>query len=118
MDEVTRIYQMTFDENGNISESPVPDAVRDNEGVTLPQGAEILIEPLAEYAHTAWVEWMRWIFECATMNADGTMTLPALRVKRWQRLVQASYDDLSEIEREPDREEAREIIHVLHETLK
>lgn len=49
---------------------------------------------LADYAHTAWAGWMQYLFSVATRNPDGTVTLPAWAVARWERQMATAYADL------------------------
>lgn len=74
-------------------------------------------EKLAEYAHTAWSGWMRYLFEKSTRNADGTVTLPAWAVERWERQLTTPYADLSEAEKDSDRAEADAMIAIVTPSL-
>jgi len=126
MDEATQFYQINFNDiaPGVIPEEVNASAVRDNEGVQkdeefiIPEDAQVLVEPLAKYAHDAWTGWMDWVFMYAPFNPDGSFTIPAAQVKRWKGLMYTPYDQLGEQEKDADREEARAIIKVLYETLR
>lgn len=78
---------------------------------------EALREPLASLAHEQWSGWMRYLFEKSTLNADGTATIPAWAVERWQRQVATPYHNLPEEEKESDRAEADRVIAVINEVL-
>lgn len=69
-----------------------------------------VIEPLAEYAHKAWSGWMRYLFNEATDNPDGTVTVPEWAVSRWKRQMHTDYADLPETEKESNRVEAEMIV--------
>lgn len=69
-------------------------------------------ELLAQYAHVAWSGWMSYMFERSVANSDGTMTIPAELVARWQRQVQTPYPLLPENEKESDRHEADTILAI------
>lgn len=71
------------------------------------------IELLAEYAHKAWSGWMVYLFSKGTFNADGTWTMPAWAVIRWQRQMNTKYCDLSPTEKLSDRAEARDILEIV-----
>lgn len=73
-------------------------------------------EPLAAYAHEAWSGWMRYLFEKSTRNADGTVTIPAWAVERWERQVATPYSLLSAQEQDSDRAEADRILGIIHGT--
>lgn len=70
-------------------------------------------EQLAEYAHEAWSGWMRYMFDKAPVNADGTWTMPAWAVERWRRQMSTPYSDLPEEEKGSDRAEADSILSVI-----
>jgi len=63
-------------------------------------------EKLAAIIHGQWSGWMEYLFQKGTFNRDGTWTMPAWAVGRWTRQMKTSYDDLSEEEKESDRQEA------------
>ena len=63
-------------------------------------------EKFAEYAHDAWSGWMKYLFRKSTLNDDGTVTIPKWAVDRWQRQASTAYKDLSEKEKDNDRDEA------------
>lgn len=72
------------------------------------------VEALAEYAHEAWTGWMEHLFsKCEFLpHVDGQdiCIIPRWAVKRWQRQVATPYKELSEIEKESDRREAKEML--------
>lgn len=68
-----------------------------------------IIEDLAEFAHSQWSRWMRYLFSKCELNADGTMTMPKHQVDRWVRQVRTPYAELPENEKESDRKEARDV---------
>lgn len=82
-----------------------------------------LREALAAYAHEAWAHWMRYLFsKCINGPADsktpigGTrpQVIPVASVERWQRQMDTPYAELSEAEKESDREQADKILKVLN----
>jgi len=75
-----------------------------------------LREGLAEYAHDAWAGWMKYMFEKGTLNEDGTYTMPAWAVMRWQRQANTPYAELPEEEKESDRLEADRMIEIMDRT--
>ena len=65
-----------------------------------------LYEKLADTQHETWCHWMRYMFSsCGTANADGTFTIDAENVQRWQRLIDTPYKKLNEREKDSDREQ-------------
>lgn len=73
-----------------------------------------LREALANIQHDIWSHWMRWMFTVGTFNDDGTWTMPADKLQRWQRQMNTSYGDLSEGEKDSDREQADKVITVIN----
>jgi hypothetical protein len=72
-----------------------------------------LIEILADIEHERWSKWMRYMFECGTFNEGGTWTMPADKVERWHRQVGTPYAELSDREKESDRDEVRTTLQAL-----
>jgi hypothetical protein len=74
-----------------------------------------LREGLAALAHNQWSGWMFYMFKQCTLNEDGTSTIPARAVKRWQRQMSTPYSQLPESERESDKQEADKVITVIEQ---
>lgn len=70
---------------------------------------EKLYEALAARQHSIWAHWMTFMFDQGTINDDGTWTMPAEKVERWQRQMNAQYSALSEPEKDSDREQAEHL---------
>lgn len=70
-------------------------------------------EALADVSHDIWSHWMRWMFTVGTFNEDGTWTMPAAKVERWQRQMNMAYAELTEGEKDSDREQADKILGAL-----
>jgi hypothetical protein len=76
-----------------------------------------LIELAASIAHEQWSGWMAYLFSKNIENSDGTFTIPKEYVERWKRQIQTPYENLSEVEKESDRIEAKKFIKLLQEKL-
>ena len=74
---------------------------------------DTLREQLADEQHAIWAHWMRYMFTQGTFSNNGTWTMPAAKVERWQRQMDTPYSDLSEKERESDRHQADKVLGVL-----
>lgn len=85
---------------------------------------ELMREALAEYAHEAWSGWMKYMFEKGILLNEKWMTpepgkgnikllLPEWAVERWQRQMNTPYADLSESEKESDRQEADRMLAII-----
>ena len=62
----------------------------------------------AERQHQIWGHWMDYQFSLCQEQADGSLVIPAEKVERWKRQLATSYAELSEAERESDRQVVRE----------
>lgn len=76
---------------------------------------DTLREALAALEHARWGHWMDYQFSCGTFNADGSWTMPAAKVARWQRQAATPYADLSEGEKDSDRAEADQTLQILRQ---
>ena len=76
----------------------------------------IVRQALAEYAHTAWAGWMRYLFSKSHMNDDGSMTIPPWAVERWSRQAGLAYDALPENEQMSDLKEADRMLEIIAAT--
>lgn len=72
-----------------------------------------LTETLAAVEHERWSDWQRHVHaECRRLE-DGSLVLPAALVTRWDRQIAAGYADLSEAEKESDREQVRRYLPLI-----
>jgi hypothetical protein len=74
---------------------------------------EDLREQLAALAHVQWSGWMVYLFNLSQSNGDGTITIPANLVARWQGQIATPYAELSEREKNSDREEADKVLQLV-----
>lgn len=72
-----------------------------------------IIEEHADFAHNAWSGWMEYLFSKSTSNEDGSETIPKELADRWKRQLKTDYEDLSEDEKESDRDEARKVLKIV-----
>ena len=72
-----------------------------------------LREELADAQHEIWSHWMRYMFSCGEFNSDGEWVMPEEKYDRWARQMNTHYFELSEKERESDRDQADKILVVL-----
>ena len=74
------------------------------------QKKQELLDSLASVQHDIWAHWMTYLFSICKENADGSVTIPVDKVKRWKRQIKTTYIDLTEKEKESDREQAEKVI--------
>ena len=77
-----------------------------------------LIEELAAIEHSRWAHWQRYVHESGSLAADGSLTIPNQLVSRWTAQIETPYSQLSESEKESDREQVRRYLPLLMETLR
>ena len=71
---------------------------------------ELDVEKLASHCHFKWSGWMRYLFSKCEFDKYDSYVIPEWAVKRWSKQMETPYKDLSEKEKESDRDEARAII--------
>ena len=75
----------------------------------------VLREQLAALAHAQWSGWMVYLFGLSRSNGDGTITIPANVVARWQGQIATPYAELSEREKDSDRVEADRVLAIINQ---
>jgi hypothetical protein len=76
-----------------------------------------LIEKLADAEHASWARWMAYLFSKAPTNRHGERVIPSDLVKRWQRQIDTPYADLTEQEKQSDRDEVARILPMIRAAL-
>jgi hypothetical protein len=76
-----------------------------------------LIEKLAAVEHERWSHWQRYMHERGVGQPDGSLLIPADLVRRWQKQIDTPYTQLSEKEKESDREQVRKYMPLIVQAL-
>ena len=64
-------------------------------------------EQKAKAAHDIWAHWMKYFFtQCSPLGENGTLCIPANLEKRWKRLMNTPFEELTEEEQKSDFEVA------------
>jgi hypothetical protein len=84
------------------------------EAATLLDG---LMERLANVEHERWAHWQRYMHGKGTMQPDGSLLIPSDLVKRWEQQLSTPYHELSENEKESDREQVRKYLPIIGDAL-
>jgi Zn-dependent M32 family carboxypeptidase len=79
---------------------------------------EALVEKLAVVEHQRWSHWQRYLHSQCERTADESLIIPAKLVRRWESQINRSYSELSEKEKESDREQVRHYLPVIIQMLK
>ena len=74
-----------------------------------------LIEQLADKEHASWANWMKYLFDISNENPSGSVTISPDYVERWKRQVKTEYKDLSEREKQSDRDEVSHILPIINQ---
>ncbi len=77
------------------------------------EAREAFVEEGAALEHTRWAKWQEYLHSVCTKNEDGSLNIPASYVERWERQIVTLYSELSEHEKESDRDEVRQYLPLL-----
>ena len=78
---------------------------------------ERLVERLASAEHERWAHWQRHMHDQGRLLDDGSLILPAELVARWESQIARSYAELSEAEKDSDRDQVRRYMPILVKAL-
>ena len=78
------------------------------------------IELMADMVHEVWANWMKYMFsQGSTYGIDGCKKwewiMPAEKYERWSRQMNTPYRELTEKEKESDREIALRYLELIEE---
>lgn len=79
---------------------------------------EELLEDLASIEHERWSHWQRYLHSKCSPGADGSLMIPSDLVERWERLIATPYAELTDKEKESDREQVRKYLPLIDEFLR
>ena len=67
-----------------------------------------LFEKLAAIEHERWADWQRYMHkQCRPIVRTGALIIPVELVEKWERQIATPYAELSETEKESDRDQVR-----------
>lgn len=66
---------------------------------------EEIVEELASIEHERWAHWQQYLHGKGIRQPDGSLLLPSELVSRWEDQIATPYADLSEDEKQSDREQ-------------
>lgn len=76
---------------------------------------EELIEQLADKEHASWARWMEYLFSRCPFTEQGDAIIPRELVVRWKRQIAIPYAELTEREKQSDRDEVVHILPIIRE---
>lgn len=74
---------------------------------------EELLELLADKEHASWAHWMDYLFSRCLSTNEGDVVIPNELAIRWRRQADTSYSELSEREKQSDRDEVARILPII-----
>lgn len=77
-----------------------------------------IVDQLASIEHVRWSHWQRYMHSKGVKQTDGSLVLSADLVQRWDRQASTAYENLSEEERQSDREQVVRYLPVISAALK
>lgn len=78
---------------------------------------EGLLESLAAIEHERWSHWQRYMHSKGVRQPDGSMLLSAELTDHWERQMETPYVELSDKEKESDREQVRKYLPLIVDAL-
>lgn len=80
------------------------------ERAQIERALDSMIDALADIEHDRWSHWQRYMHEKGVRQADGSLLIPSDLVAQWDRQIATPYAELSEEEKESDREQVRKYL--------
>lgn len=77
-----------------------------------------LSEKLAAIEHERWSHWQTYMHSKCEKRPDGSLTIPAQLVSRWEKQASTKFADLSEMEKASDREQVDRYLPIIGDALK
>ena len=68
---------------------------------------EQMFEELSAIEHERWGDWQKYLHSQCNQGSHGCLIIPKFLVKQWERQIATLYVDLSESEKESDRDQVR-----------
>lgn len=75
------------------------------------------VEEGANLEHDRWVRWQKYMFSKFEKDSNGNLIVPKEYVERWFRQIDTPYVELSEQEKESDRQETRNYLPIIKDIL-
>jgi len=77
-----------------------------------------LRERLAEIEHERWSHWQRYMHSKCQKQPDGSLMIPAELAERWERQASTEFADLTDKEKDSDREQVDRYLPTIMKALK
>lgn len=109
-------YPLALDEIETLCKEQVKGAslMPEEQNGTMPE--QVLIEKLADKEHASWARWMDYLFNQCDLERGKDhfrYIIPHELVERWKRQVGTPYAELTEREKQSDRDEVAHILPII-----
>jgi hypothetical protein len=76
------------------------------------------LDELAKVEHERWSHWQRYLHSQGVPHGDdGSIVIPGELVRRWERQLSTPFDQLSETEKDSDRDQVRKYLPTIAEAI-
>lgn len=76
-----------------------------------------LVDELASIEHERWAHWQRYVHSKCLKQPDGSIVIPADLVAQWERQIATPFEQLSDKEKDSDREQVQKYLPFLKAAL-
>jgi len=83
----------------------------------IAQTLDDLLDTLAAIEHERWSHWQRYMHSKAIQRSDGSLLVPAELVGQWERQIETPFEQLSEQEKDSDREQVQKYLPLIKASL-
>lgn len=91
--------------------------MNDTERESVKGALDGIFERLAHIEHERWSHWQRYVHSHCIRQADGSLLIPSDLVERWERQITTDYADLTDQEKNGDREQVKKYLPLIVKTL-
>lgn len=77
-----------------------------------------LVEELAAVEHERWSHWQQHLHKQCIPGPDGSLTIPAHLVSQWTKQINTTYAQLTEKEKDSDREQVLRYLPIIEAAIK
>ncbi len=76
-----------------------------------------IVEVLADIEHERWSHWQKYMHSKCKKLADGSLVIPPDLVEKWERQAHTKYSDLSNKEKDSDRDQVFRYLSIIDNAL-
>jgi len=77
-----------------------------------------LLEELASIEHERWAHWQLYLHKQCESMPDGSLSIPAHLARRWTKQAETPYRDMTENEKNSDREQVQRYLPTIARALR